>query len=217
MELLKKKSMLLLAPSCCARTVPHYLQLEKKWHKMHLGQRKRGINSQHRNDAGFLLSMWFAGSLSKPGSSLQTHLVSAGGKGPWENNRHLRNMNQNRNASREGKSSLNLLSTTLRTMADSGRDGMSNKMFLRKRWIQDYRDEKGNSLSSMEVPRPPSTSDFYSIVTGTGYHKLDKGTDPRLLSRPFLPRKYKALHNIKGRISCCLFNFGESPGSFQNS
>lgn len=104
---------------CIQLLCPHCAPLcpsgEKEWHKMHLGQRKRGINSQHRNDNSFLLSVWFVGSLSKPTASLHTHLISVGGKGlgdkvdiaagTWEL------WTQNRNTSREGRSFLNLPST----------------------------------------------------------------------------------------------------------
>lgn len=58
--------------------------------------------------------------------------------------------------------------------------------------MEDYRDEKGNILSSLEVPNSLSISDFYSIVTKTCYHKLDKEIDSRLFSCPYVSRTHKA-------------------------
>lgn len=58
--------------------------------------------------------------------------------------------------------------------------------------MQDYRDEKGNTLSSLKIPNSLSISDFYSLVTRTCYHKLDEGIDSRLFSCPYVSRTHKA-------------------------
>lgn len=58
--------------------------------------------------------------------------------------------------------------------------------------MQDYRDEKGNTLSSLKIPNSLSISDFYSLVTRMYYHKADKGINSRFFSCPYLSRKHKA-------------------------
>ena len=211
----------------CRHCAPLSPAREKEWCKMHLGQRKRGINSQHRNDDSFLLSMWFVGSLSKPPSFLHTHLINVRGKGLWEKADVAAGTRepwtQNRNTSREGRSSLNLPSTTYlqlwwRVEEEEWVTKRSKGAVDYRDDIQDYRDEKGNTLSPLKVPNPLSISDLYSIVTETCYHKLDEGIDSRLFSCPYVSRKCKALYTTnKRRVSCCLFSFNGSPGSIQNS
>lgn len=79
--------------------------------------------------------------------------------------------------------------------------------------MQDYRDEKGNTLSSLKIPNPLSISDFYSLVTRTCYHKLDKGTDSRLFSCPYVSKTHKALaaYSISMRVQAVSKMANELP------
>lgn len=80
-------------------TVPHYLRLEKKWHKMHLGQRGEAICSTGMTTVSFF-PMWFVVSLSN--LCLPCTLTSSMlERGSWERRQTLQQTSENYNHSTE--------------------------------------------------------------------------------------------------------------------
>lgn len=167
---------------CCASLSPTG---EQKWHKMHLGQKKRIIASSVCVVCWLCLNLH----LSCTHSPRQCWRKDAIGGGSCCS-RQLRT--EHKTETFPGK--VGIFWISLPPLNYSYGRGWKRGMSYEKFWGGSICRiiEMKRRISSLKIPNSLSISDFYSLVTRMCYHKLDKGIDSRLFSCPYVPSTHKA-------------------------
>lgn len=148
----------LFACHCCAHAVPHYLQLESKDDTRCIWDRGRA------SCLCDLLVPCLNLHISYTHSLCQCWRKEAMGGGRCCS-RQLRTMNTKQTTPGEAGVSWIFLPPLSHSYGREWKKRNELQEVLRGTYMQDYRDEKGNTLSSLKIPNSLSISDFYSLVT----------------------------------------------------
>lgn len=145
-------------------------------------------------DDSFLLSVCFAGSLSKPSPFLHTltsSMLEERGHGRRQMLQQATENYEHKTETPPGKVGVSRI--FLPPLSHSYGRGWKKTNELQKVLREhDNRDGKGNTLSSLKIPNSLGISDSYNLVTRLCYHEVDKGIDSRLFSCPYVSRTHKA-------------------------